>query len=70
MSFDLLPYNPQLEPYGLSPLLTNPWFKHNAKVTLYLTDTPKHGILIQNDTNWYFQPDHTLKTNNKRKKKT
>ena len=71
MSFDLLPYDPQLEPSGLSPLLTNPWFKHNAKVTLYLTDTmptPKHGILIQNGTNWSFQPGHTLKTNKRKKK--
>ena len=49
-AFDILPYNPHEQPNGLSPLLTHPWFKHHAKIKLYLEDNmpqPKHGILIQ-----------------------
>ena len=73
MHFDILPYNPQTsESDGQSPLLHHPWFKHNAKVTLFQPDQmsePKHGILVLNGTTYNFHQGHSLTSKSKTKKK-
>ena len=73
MAFDILPYNPNSqESDGHSPLLQHPWLKHNAKVTLFLSDKmpqPKHGILVQSGNDFYFHQGHSLKNKSKSKTK-
>ena len=71
MSFDILPYNPSTSPLndGLSPSITYPWLKHNAKATLYLKDSmplPKQGIILQDGKSWYFHQGRSLKSKKNR----
>ena len=75
MSFDILPYDPSTDNTntdGLSPFLSYPWFKHNAKATVFLSDTmsqPKQGIVLQEGTNWFFHQGRSLKSKKNRTKK-
>ena len=72
MPFNILPYNPSSQSTSNGPLLHQQWFKHNAKVTLFLSESmsqPKHGIIVQLGTKFHFHQGHSLKNKSKSKSK-
>ena len=72
MPCHILPYNPnETNQIPSTPSISNPWFKHNTKATLFLSDSmsqPKHGIILFDGKKWQFHQGHSLKNKSKSQK--
>ena len=68
---DILPYDPSNQVNNTGPLLLNPWFKHKARCTIFLTEymaIPKHGIIVKDGSHWNVHLGHTLQSKSRNKK--